>query len=344
MFDDLFGKKAVKNEPIIGLDIGNFNVKAVELENSSAGPVVNGVGCAQLKSLENNLVIEAIQKACEDARVTTKRVNASIFSEGAILRYLLLPEMTGDELQKAMKYEIERYVPFGKDEVVSDYQILKQDAGKKNMKILLVAAKKQSIENRVKLIQDAGYDPEVITIDPLALKNPFAFNYPEKKDVTVGLLNIGTKITNINIVRGDASYFMRDIQIGGANITSLIKEQLDLEYGEAERLKCNPPEEREEELFKVIQPILGNLLNEIYLSFDYYESEFGMVVDEVYICGGSSQLKWLPDFLRDNLGREIIPLNASKVITTSKEINSENLSNLSPLLPVSVGLAIESFV
>ncbi|MFC1704126.1 type IV pilus assembly protein PilM [Candidatus Omnitrophota bacterium] len=342
MFKNLFQKKSKKAEPIIGLDIGNHNIKVVELDNTGENYLLKGIGCASIASQEPAALITAIKEACSEAKVSAKKVNTSIFSEGAILRYLLLPEMTGDELQKAMRYEIERYVPFGKEEVVSDYQILKQDAGKKNMKILLVAAKKEFVEKRASLIQDAGLEPQIITIDAIALKNPFKMNYPDKKEVTVGLLNLGAKITNINIVRDDASYFMRDIQIGGDNITNLIKEQLEVSFEKAESLK-RAPGEKETEIFKIIEPVLGNLLNEIYLSFDYYESEFGMVVDEVYVCGGTSQLKWLQDFLRDNLGREILPLDIRKQITIAKEIPTDKLVNLAPLLPISVGLAMESF-
>lgn len=326
----------------MGLDIGSFNVKVAELKKEKDSFRLKGLGYSQLNGNQPRDFSEAIKKACEEAKISIKKVNASIFPQGTIVRYLLLPYMNAEELNKAMDFEIERYVPFGKDEVISDYQVLKEDPVKKNMQILLVATRKNVIEDRVKIIQDAGLEPQVITIDSLVLKNTFEINYPEKKAVTVGLLNLGSKITNINIVRDNFSYFMRDIQLGGENLTHLLREKLEINESEAEMLKQNPAD-REEELAKIVEPVLGNLLNEIYLSFDYYESEFGMVVDEVYISGGTAKLKWLPNFLKDNLGREVYALNLTKNLPLDNNITPERIEGLTDYCAIAVGLAFETY-
>lgn len=342
MFNKFFEKKFSKPEISVGLDIGSYSVKAVEIKKDKDLCILKGVGFSQVNGSEPKDFSNAIKKACDEARISTKKVNASVFSQGTIIRYLLLPLMNPEELGRAMNFEIERYIPFGKEEVASDYQILREDNTKKNLQILLVATKKKVIEERVKIIQDAGLDPQVITIDSLVLKNVFGLNYPEKKETTVGLLNLGSKITNINIVRDNFSYFMRDIQLGGESITHLIKEKLDIQDLEAELLKQNP-KEREEEIFKSIEPILGNLLNEIYLSFDYYESEFGMAVDEVYLSGGTARLKMLEHFLSENLGREVHSLELIKNISPDHSISQERLQNLSADLIVATGLALETY-
>jgi len=344
MFKDLFKKKtsSKKIEEAVGLDIGNFNVKVVRLKRDAGILTLTGVGDSRVNSKDRNEVIDAIKRATNEAKIDVKEVNASIFPEGVIVRYLLLPNMSSDELNKAMNFEIERYVPFKKEEVVSDYLILKEDESKKNMNILLVAAKKEFVENRVNLIHDAGLEPQLITIDSLVIRNCFQLNYPEKKNTTIGLLNIGSRLTNINIVRDTFSYFMRDVQIGGDNITYLIKEKLDINEAEAESMKYNLTE-KNQEVIKVIEPVLGNLLNEIYLSFDYYESEFGLVVDEVYVSGGTSNLSFILEFLRENLGREVFQLDSTKNLIFEPDISAEKIKSLSSFLPVSVGLALESF-
>jgi len=342
MFQKYLEKRFSKPEISVGLDIGSHSVKVVEIKKDKDSYVFRGLGFSTVNGNQPRDFTDAIKKACEEARISTKKVNASVFSQGTIIRYLLLPFMSREELNRAMNFEIERYIPFGKEEVASDYQVLREDAGKKNMQILLVATKKKVIEERVKIIEDAGLDPQVVTIDSLILKNVFGVNYPEKKDTTVGLLNLGTKITNINIVRDNFSYFMRDIQLGGENITHLIKEKLDIPDLEAERLK-QEPSEKEDEIFKAIEPILGNLLNEIYLSFDYYESEFGMAVDEVFVSGGTAQLKKLVSFLSDNLGREVNTLDVIKNFSFDRNVSQERLKSMSICLAVATGLALEAF-
>lgn len=327
----------------VGLDIGNFSVKVAHLRKEGEKFILQGMGISPVNPKDPNATVVAIERACKEANISTEKVNASIFPDAVIVRYLLLPTMTSDELSKSMSFEVARYTPFNKDEVISDFQILKEDAGKKNMKVLLVAAKKAVVEERAKLIESAGLEPQVITIDSLVLKNTFEFNYPDKKNLTVGLLNIGSKLTNINIVRENASYFMRDVQIGGDNITNLLKEKFDISLEEAEKKKCGLKLE-DQETFKVIEPVLANLLNEIYLSFDYYESEFGAVADEVYLSGGSAMLGRLSEFLKENLAREIKILEPTKNIIIDPLLDSQRIVSVSSSLAISIGLALESFV
>jgi len=346
MFKHLFKKGAAskKAEQIVGLDIGNFSVKVAQLKKDTDKFTLSGLGHCRINSRDRKDVIEAIKKSASEAKIGTKKVNASIFPEKAIVRYLLLPDMSDEELSKAMNFEIERCIPFNKEQAVSDYLILQKDASKKNMKVLLIATKQELVEDRVNLIRDAALEPELITIDPIVLKNCFGFNYPEKKEITAGLLNIGSRLTNINIIRGDVSYFMRNIQIGGDSITHLIKEKLGINETEAESMKCSIDPEKNQEIIKVIEPVLGNLLNEIYLSFDYYESEFGLVVDEIYISGGGSNLSFITEFLKENLGREVFQLDPIKNLEIDSRLSQDKAKSLSSFLPVSIGLALESFI
>lgn len=336
-------KKLVKkNEVAIGVDIGNFSVKVAQISRKDDILTLDGFGYAKIDTTKPDGAMEAVKNACAEARLTHKKVNASINPEGAIVRYLMLPEMNNDDLGKAMEFEIERYVPFDKKDVISDYLVLKERPDTKNIKVLLVAAKKEFFDSRVKILKEAGLEPEVVTIDSLVLRNIFQVNYPEKNDKTVGLLNIGAKAANVSIVRDATSYFMRDLQLGGDSITSLLKEKLDIGWEEAERLKCAlTPDDKEK--FKIVEPVLGNLLNEVYLSFDYFESEFGRVVDEVFVSGGTVKLSILVSFLKENLNREISILNPIKNIKIAPSISDQRLEIAASSLVIPIGLALESF-
>ena len=340
----MFGKKvpAKKSETSTGVDVGSFAVKIVQMSRKGEGFYLDGFGYAPINPNRSDGVAEAIRQACMDAKITYRKVCSSVPAEGSIVRYLVMPEMSSEDLSRAMEFEIDRYVPFSKEEVVSDYMVLQERPDRKNMKVLLVAARRESIDNRVKVLKDATLEPEVITIDSIVLRNTFQVNYPEKSSKTVGLLNIGAKTSNINIIRGSVSYFIRDLQLGGDSITQILKEKLNISPEEAEQLKRDLRVD-DKEKFKIIEPVLGNLLNEIYLSFDYYESEFGMVVDEVVVSGGTARLAFLFDFLKENLNRGIALLNPVNNIEISPTVSKERLGELSPSLAVSLGLAFENF-
>ncbi len=333
---------AKKSELAVGVDVGNFSVKVAQLSRKGDILTIEGLGYSLIDHNNSDGITEAIKAACLEAKLSHKKVNASIASQGAVVRYLLLPQMNDDDLARAMEFEIERYVPFDKASIVSDYLVLKEKSDKKNVKILLVAARKEYVDARVKTLKDAGLEPEVMTIDSLVLKNVFDINYPEKKSKTVGILNVGAKTSNVNIVRDSVLYFMRDIQLGGDSITHLLKEKLDIDLATAEKTK-HDLKGTDKEKFEIIEPVLGNLLNEVYLSFDYYESEFGMVVDEVLLCGGSAPLEFLANFLKENLNRSVSVLNPFQQISLSSAVSRQRFDAFAPAFVVSLGLALESF-
>src|SRR3989344_6162793 len=150
-------KKLIKKgEVATGVDVGNFSVKVVQLSRKDDVITLYGFGYAKIDYSRPDGVVEALKAACLEAKISHKKVNASINPEGAIVRYLMLPEMSSDDLNKAMEFEIERYVPFDKKDIISDFLVLKERMDTKNLKVLLVAVKKEFFDQRLKVLKDAG--------------------------------------------------------------------------------------------------------------------------------------------------------------------------------------------
>ncbi len=335
-FNFNFLKKA---QTRVGLDIGNYNLKAVEIEEKKGSfRIVN----ARIKdSRQEKNMPEAIKRILKEANISAKKVNISVSGENVVARYLSLPEMTEAELRKAMVFQLEDHIPFKPDEVYTDYYVLGEEANSKNkIRVFLVATKKDLLEERVRLVRAAGLEPQVITTDALALKNVFYFNYPSKNEANITILNIGDKITNLLITRHQIPYFVRDTRFGGDIITSLIQTKLQLERKAAEELKHNPKEELPE-VTKITKAIFASLVNEIFVSLDFYENLTEQRIDEIYITGGTSQLAGLKDFLSGYLNLKIIPLEPIKNFSLSSNISREAVTKLSPYLAVAIGLALE---
>lgn len=323
----------------VGLDIGNYNLKVAEIEFKEGTFKIINVGMKSIRQPAN--IAQAIRELCKETNISTKEVNISVSGENVVARYLSLPKMSEAELKKAMAYELEDHIPFKADEVYTDYTILGDDPNSKNrMRVFLVATKKELLENRIKLVQEAGLSPQVVTMDALAVKNAFYFNYPAKISANVALLNIGDKITNLIITKDKIPYFVRDSQFGGEAITTLIQTKLDLDKVKAEELKYHL-QNTSLDLSETIKSAMANLLNEIFVSLDFYENLTEQRIDEVYICGGSYQLPGLKEFLGGYLGLEIIDLNPLKNISLSPSLTQEKLTPLLPYLAVAIGLALE---
>ena len=276
----------------------------------------------------------------DNAGITSKEVNTSVAGQEVIVRYVEFPQMTKEELNGAIKFEAEKHIPFNINEVFLDCQILDRRSRDK-MKVLLVAAKKDLINNHIKFITDMGFKPVLIDIDSFAIINAFQRSNPGQNIGTIALLNLGAGFSSINILKGNISCFTRETPIGGKNIDQAISEKLNISLEEADHLKCNPGE-RKEEIAEIAKPVIENLLSEIRLSVDYYENQFEKGIDKIFVSGGASNFAELIDSLKKSLKVEIAAWDPVKGLEIDPGIDREKLSVVSNKLTVAIGLALRS--
>ncbi|MCQ9208021.1 MAG: type IV pilus assembly protein PilM [Omnitrophica bacterium] len=335
----MFGKKPKES---IGLDIGNHYVKICELTQKQGKYYLSAFGIEHLDNDSQEAKVTAIKKLARESGITSNKVNISVCGPLVIVRYILLPSMTRQQLESAIKFEAEKYIPFNIEEVTLNAPILEEKREDGKIRVLIVAAKKSFIEDYVKLVESCGLEPQLIDVDSFALINSFLLNNPDKQDQgIIALLHIGANFTNINILKDGVSHFMRDITIGGRDLTKIIAEKLNMDYASAENVKCNP-QTRQEEIFSIITPALNNLLGEISLSFSYYEDQLERGIDKVFLSGGTSKLKDLDKFLSSNLGMDIVSWDPVLKLQVNPALNQERLKSCLPMLSVGMGLALSS--
>ncbi len=328
-------------QPGVGLDIGRFSIKVVELKKvNSELELVNFAVIPNESGISKENLTQMVKKTFAGANFGSRKVSISISGQAVVVRYIQLPKMNIQDLRSAIRFEAEKYIPFKIDEVVLDCQILEEDIGDNKMRVLLVAVKREFIDTRIKLLSDAGLEIRLIDVDSLALVNAFQANLPSlSRGTTCALLNIGSSRTNVNIVKEESSCFSRDIMSAGNDLTRVISENMNIDFSQAEQLKCQM-EEKKEKLFNLIQPVLDNLLTEVRLSFDYYESQFGGGINKLYLSGGSCGLAGLDKFLADSLGVNAEIWNPLSTIKINPGIDETQLSSIRSQLPIAIGLAI----
>lgn len=338
---DLKNKISPQSKPTVGLDIGSSSIKAVELKSvDSELELINFIVTPFEKDIPRKDLAEAIKKTFAETNFESRKVNTSISGQAVIVRYIQLPRMSEQDLRSAIRFEAEKHIPFKIDEVILDCQILESDSGDNKMRVLLAAAKKKFIEDHIKLLSDAGLEVRLIDVDSLALINAFQANLsPSAKGATCAILNIGASRTNINIVKDGSSYFSRDVMSGGNDLTQAISEKMNIDFSEAERLKCQR-EEKKGKVSEIIQPALDNLAAEVRLSFDYYESQFEKGINKLYLSGGSCNLPGLDKFLADSLGVSVESWDPLSVLSINAQIDQAQLTPLRAQLPIAIGLAI----
>ena len=222
-----FSLPSFNSKSIVGLDVGSSSVKAVELVNKgkSGNFELTHLGVAQVAPesivqgafLNSSAITDAIREAVENAKIKTKNVAVAVSGHSVIVKKVSLPSMTRDELEEQIRWEAEQYIPFDVNEVNLDFQILDSGVGdgEGQMEVLLVAAKKDLIDDYVQVISEAGLVPVAIDVAAFAVENSFQANYEVSPDDVIALVNIGAQVVNINIVANGVPSFTRDITTAG---------------------------------------------------------------------------------------------------------------------------------
>ena len=319
-----------------GIDIGDYSIKLIELEGKK--------GHLELSRISVNRVVNGdVKSALKDvlslAKSPLKRVNVSLSGPSVIVRYIEMPPMKNEELRGAIKFEAEKYIPFNINDSIIDCAALdKTSAG--SQRVLLVAAKKNDVDNLLGLFKDLGIEINAIDIDSFAFLNSFQrLKMEAGTENAYALLNTGARFSNMNIVTKGNVYFTRDILWGGRDITKRISDAMGISLEEAEALKQRPHEKREEVL-NVITPVIGRLSSQMRMSFDYFESEFGRNVEKLYISGGSAYLFNIIDFLNDDLGVDVMMWNPFEGIKISGSAIEKEIEKAPAVFAVAVGLAM----
>src|SRR5919205_2794492 len=240
-------RKKLGNKGLVGLDIGSSSVKAVELsgkpgtlslvnlcfEALQPDSVVDG------QIMEMNGVSGVISGLFNSHQFKTDRVAAGVSGSSVIVKNIVVPQMTQEELEESIDWHAEEHIPFDIADVSLDYQITGRthDA----LQVLMAACKRDKIANLKQAIQLAGKQPAIIDVDAFALQNCYEVNYQPAANHVVALLNVGASTMNINILRGNKSVFTRDVSVGGNQYTALLQKELDLTFEQAEAVKRGLP-------------------------------------------------------------------------------------------------------
>jgi len=342
---------------LFGLDIGSSSVKVVEISRKgrSGGFELSHLGVAPVPAeaivqgafLNSGAIVEAIREAVDKAKIRTRNVAAAVYGHSLIVKKVSLPQMTRAELEEQIRWEAEQYIPFDVNEVNLDFQILDAERGEGQMDVLLVAAKKDLIDDYVQVITEAGLNPVAIDVAAFAVENAYEANYDTASGETVALVNIGAQVVNINVISSGVPSFTRDITSAGNQYTEEIQKALGVSFEEAERIKIGGrrgeashdvvPREVEDAMRSVNEAVIG----EISRSLDFFaatnaEGRIGRVM----ISGGSSRVAGLRAAFQERTGHKVEVLDPLARMVPTSHFDPDELQDLAPSLGVAVGLAM----
>ncbi len=340
----LFGR----NKTTVGLDIGSGLIKVAVIDHSKREPELVRVTVTPLLAdaivegevMDPGIVAEAIQSALLSAGVKTKSVVTAVGGRDVIIKKIQIERVKESQARELMRWEAEQHVPFDMESVELDFQILDPHGEGLEMSVLLVAAKRELIESKIRVLTDAGLEPAIVDVEAFALHNAFELNHPDAMNGVVGLLNIGHDVTNINILDDGVPLLTRDLTVGTRRFREDLQRERGLSADEAQQLIQgydrsahleSVTETRGEEIAVGIERASAFLAQ---------NSRAGQM-RAIYTCGGGARIPGLNDLLANRMRitvKQANPLANLKVRDGALE--SLVTDEIAPLLMLPIGLAL----
>lgn len=340
----LFGRK----KRTIGLDVGSGFIKVAVVEHVAAGPELVRVALMPVlpdaivegEIMDAGVVADAITAALQAAGVNGPRVVAAVGGRDVIVKKIQIDRVKEAQARELMRWEAEQHVPFDMESVELDFQILDPDGDADQMDVLLVAAKRDLVESKMRLLADAGLTPSVIDVDAFALHNAFERSHPEAMTGTVALVNVGHEVTNINLVDEGVPVLTRDLLVG----TRRFREDLqrDRGLGADQAAAVIESGQRSDDLDAVLavrgeEIAVGVERAAAFLS----SSRSGTEVRSVYVSGGGARAAGLLEVLASRLGVPVSLANPLEGLTVRDGAFEALVADeVAPLLLLSIGLAM----
>jgi type IV pilus assembly protein PilM len=339
---------------LVGVDIGSSSIKVCQLKEGRKGYGLVRLGYAPLPPqtivdghvMNSQAVIEGLSRLFAEAKIKQKEVALSISGQAVIIRKITVPMMTAAELDEQIQWEAEQHIPFDIKDVHVDYEVLRRRPEAGQMDLLLVAAKRDEINDYTQIAKSAKLKPLVVDIDAFTVQNLFEMNRGIPPDQTFAIINVGASLASINIVSRGASAFTRDIANGGNYITEQIQKQLGVPFEQAEEFKCasatGSPGSVPALVPQVIDAVCDSIAGEIQRSLDFFLATSGEAeMNRIFLTGGSSMLPSLAAAVgrRSRVAVEVIqPME--KISIEAKEVNPQLIQTRASQFCVALGLGM----
>jgi type IV pilus assembly protein PilM len=341
-----------KSKEVVGVDIGTHSIKVVELRLAGKAIHLQSFGVAPVPSqaivdgaiLDKGAIVESLKGLLREHKIKRRQAAMGLSGHSVIVKKISLPEMSEAELEESIHWEAEQYIPFDIDDVNLDFQIIEgAGAEEGKMDVLLVAAKKDKIDDYTDLVIQAGLQPAVVDLDAFALQNAWEINYEVVPGRNVALVNIGAGFTNISVLRNGMTSFTRDISIGGNHYTDAIQKEFGMSSEQAERVKTGQDHGADpESVRRLLDAVSENIAVEIQRSFDFFRATTAdQEIHQILLSGGSARVKHLDAFLGQRLKIEVqVNDPFQNVKFNAKRFDADYLKESGPAAAVAVGLAL----
>lgn len=357
-------------QSFVGVDVGGSSIKAVELRTLNGRPTLVTYGFAEKRSdlLKNSVaeemraISEALKQVVKASRVTTRYAVTALPSFTVFSSIISLPQMSRKELMSAVKWEAKKFVPMPVDEMILDWEVLKEDSlaakvsganakanekaadaskgPQKDMKVLLTAAPKNLVQRYMEIFKAADLQLVALETEAFALERSLIGH--DKAPIMI--VDIGALATDIVVFSEGIPMLTRSIDVGGDTITKTIASTLRVSTDRAEQFKRDffiaTQGASDSNIPKAIEFVVNSITNEIRYVLNLYQNQgTGRSIEKIILSGGSAYLTNLPEYFTKLLNIKAYIGDPWARVSYPVELKPV-WSEIGPRFAVSVGLAL----
>lgn len=290
---------------------------------------------------------ESIKKLISEAKgrkIKTKYVKSVVPERKTFIKMIEIPLTHKTDLSEAIKWEVAQHIPLSLDEIYLDYQIINNHSLSQKINVLVAAAPKIIVDSYTALFESLNLVPVSLEIESISTVRSIIPGEKEEKGPLL-IVDIGGNHSNLIIYDKNSVQFSSSIPFSGQAITKIIAEKLKTKESDAEKLKIIYGLEKKKgkgQLKKIIEPELKNLLDKIIEAQNFYLNHFpgAEKIKKIYLSGGGSQMKHLPQYLAEKLGISTAMADPLANIKIDKKL-AQILKNNAPSFTTAIGLALK---
>jgi len=343
----------------VGLDISTNSVKVTEITIGRGDPILSNLGIVHIPDgvirdgeVEDGVALaESLKELWAMTGIKEKAVILGIANQRVIVRPIELPYMEKEELDSALRFQVQEFIPIPIEDAILDFDIIEEfmTADEERMlTVLLVAAHKDMIQSFIEVLKSAGLATAAIDLKAFAIPRSLtplsALQAGYEEGEAICLINVGAGMTNITILKDNIPRFARFLLRGGDDFVRAIVNRLDMEWEEADALRRG--RSVNEEADKILQQEIFNFVGEIRRSIDYYIAQTQeRTFSKVVLSGSGSVTVNLIQEMSKGLR---LPMEVGKPFQNVQlgklPYTAEELAEIEPSVAVSVGLALREVV
>jgi type IV pilus assembly protein PilM len=214
-----------RDETMIGIDIGSASVKAAVVDHATDTPRLLRLVSAPMppeairegEVADREAVIDALRRLVEQFHAPMERVTVAVGGRDVVVRKIGIEPAAESDLPEVIRWEAESVVPFEMRDVHLAWQRLETGTDEKT-DILLVAARKELVKQRLELLSEAGIHASIVDVDVFGLFNAFEHNYPSATDSLMALINVGHETATIVVCEEGVPVGGRDVPFGSRQL------------------------------------------------------------------------------------------------------------------------------